>query len=374
MAVIPPIVARLAVDGIDREEQPVLLELAVERVEHDPGLHAHAARRRVERDDVAQVAADVDDQPAVDGLPALRGAAAARGHGHAVLARDRDRRLDVGGRSRDDDAERHDLIDRRVGRVHPARRRGRSTPRRRSRRAGATRRAARARARARPIAAQRAARARRCERGRGAGAARYASAAETPSPCADAGKLEPHLHAAQRPGQHQVVERAEVTDAEHAALQLAEPGAERHVETLEDRRAERVGVEAVGDDDRGQRVRILARIEREELEAPARARRAASPRRAARAARRRSAASPRAASAALRAARTASSSPACTGSIRCGCSRASRPRPSTSAAAARRARRRALLREIALNASPGGSIKPFCEPPTVTSTPHSSWR
>ena len=28
----------------------------------------------------------------------------------------------------------------------------------------------------------------------------------------------------------------------------------------------------------------------------------------------------------------------------------------------------------ALKDSPGGSIRPFCEPPTVTSTPHSSWR
>ena len=28
----------------------------------------------------------------------------------------------------------------------------------------------------------------------------------------------------------------------------------------------------------------------------------------------------------------------------------------------------------ALKPSPGGSISPFCEPPTVTSTPHSSWR
>ena len=29
---------------------------------------------------------------------------------------------------------------------------------------------------------------------------------------------------------------------------------------------------------------------------------------------------------------------------------------------------------IALNDRPGGSIRPFCEPATVTSTPHSSWR
>ena len=28
----------------------------------------------------------------------------------------------------------------------------------------------------------------------------------------------------------------------------------------------------------------------------------------------------------------------------------------------------------ALKPSPGGSISPFCEPPTVTSTPHSSCR
>ena len=30
--------------------------------------------------------------------------------------------------------------------------------------------------------------------------------------------------------------------------------------------------------------------------------------------------------------------------------------------------------ETALKLSPAGSIRPFCEPPTVTSTPHSSWR
>ena len=28
----------------------------------------------------------------------------------------------------------------------------------------------------------------------------------------------------------------------------------------------------------------------------------------------------------------------------------------------------------ALNDMPGGIIRPFCAPPTVTSTPHSSWR
>src|SRR5689334_3842969 len=32
------------------------------------------------------------------------------------------------------------------------------------------------------------------------------------------------------------------------------------------------------------------------------------------------------------------------------------------------------LADTALKERPGGSISPFCEPPTVTSTPHSSWR
>ena len=32
------------------------------------------------------------------------------------------------------------------------------------------------------------------------------------------------------------------------------------------------------------------------------------------------------------------------------------------------------LSDTALKPRPGGSIKPFCEQLTVTSTPHSSWR
>ena len=107
---------------IDREEQPVFFQTPVEFVQNDPRLNAHSARGGVERDHVAHVPADVHDQPVVHRLPALRRAAAARRHGHAVLARDRDRRFDVRRRARHDDAQRHDLIDRSVGRVHAARR------------------------------------------------------------------------------------------------------------------------------------------------------------------------------------------------------------------------------------------------------------
>src|SRR5580700_3692309 len=53
-----------------------------------------------------------------------------------------------------------------------------------------------------------------------------------------------HLHAAQRAQHHRLVEIAEMADAEHRALQLAEPAAERDVEPLARRVAHRVGVMA----------------------------------------------------------------------------------------------------------------------------------
>src|SRR6185312_16101605 len=45
----------------------------------------------------------------------------------------------------------------------------------------------------------------------------------------DLRRREPHLHAAQRAAQHEVVEPAEMPDAEHLAGELAEPLPERHV-------------------------------------------------------------------------------------------------------------------------------------------------
>jgi hypothetical protein len=59
-----------------------------------------------------------------------------------------------------------------------------------------------------------------------------------------------------------------VADAEDAALELPEPGAERHVEALEDHPADLVGVVAVRHHHAGQDGRQLARVEREHLEAP----------------------------------------------------------------------------------------------------------
>src|SRR5262245_6492195 len=82
-----------------------------------------------------------------------------------------------------------------------------------------------------------------------------------------AGEAEAHLHAGERAHQREIVEVAEMADAEHLAAQLGEAGAERHVERLEDDLAQAVRVVASGHQHRGQRSRILARIERENLHA-----------------------------------------------------------------------------------------------------------
>ena len=53
-------------------------ELAVEVVEHDVGLDHAAPVLDIEGEDAVQVLGEVDHQPVVDRLAALRGAAAAR--------------------------------------------------------------------------------------------------------------------------------------------------------------------------------------------------------------------------------------------------------------------------------------------------------
>ena len=63
----------------------MLFELAVEIVEHDAGLDHASAVFDVEREDAVQVLGKVDDDSLVDGLAALRGAAAARGDDPALV-------------------------------------------------------------------------------------------------------------------------------------------------------------------------------------------------------------------------------------------------------------------------------------------------
>ena len=121
------VVARHAADrgavrgrDVDRKEQPVRREPAVEPVEHDAGLDRHRARLGVEVEDVIEVLAHVDDQRLAHRLAALRRARPARQHGHALLAGDLHGADDVLLAFRHHHADRLDLVDRGVGRVAPA--------------------------------------------------------------------------------------------------------------------------------------------------------------------------------------------------------------------------------------------------------------
>ncbi len=121
------IVARHAADGgargggdIDREPEAVGLEGAVEVVEHDAGLDGAAPARDVEVEHAVQIFRAVDHQRPVDRLPALRGSAAARQHGDALLARERDGALGLGEGARQHDPKRHHLVLGGVGGVAPA--------------------------------------------------------------------------------------------------------------------------------------------------------------------------------------------------------------------------------------------------------------
>ena len=105
---------------IDREPQPVRLELTIEIVKHDPGLDRAALALDVEIQNAGQVFRAVHHQRLADGLPRLRGAAAARQHAHAVGAGNADRALGLFDGLGRDHAQRHDLIMRGVGRIAPA--------------------------------------------------------------------------------------------------------------------------------------------------------------------------------------------------------------------------------------------------------------
>ena len=98
----------------------MLAQRRVQMAQHQPGFHQCRARLRIDVQDAAQMLRAVDHQRAVHRLAALAGAAAARQHRDALLARDRQRRGDVADLLRHDHAERFDLIDRRIGGIAAA--------------------------------------------------------------------------------------------------------------------------------------------------------------------------------------------------------------------------------------------------------------
>ena len=105
---------------VDRKPQPVLLELAVEIVEHDAGLDHAGTVLDIEREDPVQVFGEVDDDPFIDGLAALRGAAAARGDDSARILGDGERQQRLVHGPGDHHAKGHDLVERGVGRIAAA--------------------------------------------------------------------------------------------------------------------------------------------------------------------------------------------------------------------------------------------------------------
>ncbi len=105
---------------VDRIPEPVRLEARIELVEHDAGLDPGRARVDVELEQIAQVLARVEHERGADGLAALRRARAARQERYAGLGRDLQRAAAASADARHDDAERLDLVDRRVGRVAAA--------------------------------------------------------------------------------------------------------------------------------------------------------------------------------------------------------------------------------------------------------------
>ena len=121
------IVSRHAAQGrlrtgryIDRKPQAVRSQAGVQVIEDQPRLDYRDPVRRVDVEYLPDVLAVVDHQSGADRLAALAGAAAARYHRYAQIAGDVEGGAEVGVVGWDEDAGRHDLIDRRVGGVATA--------------------------------------------------------------------------------------------------------------------------------------------------------------------------------------------------------------------------------------------------------------
>ena len=121
------IVAGHAADGgarggrdIDREPQPVRLELTVEIVEHDAGLDLAARALDIEIEDAGEIFGAVHHQRFADRLPGLRRSAPARQHAHAFRTGNPYRPFGFFYRARGDHADRHDLVMRGVGGITAA--------------------------------------------------------------------------------------------------------------------------------------------------------------------------------------------------------------------------------------------------------------
>jgi hypothetical protein len=97
------------------------LESTVEFVEHNAGLDRAAARLRIERQNSVEALGTIDDQRLVHRLPALRGPPAAGQDRRLLGSSDGQGSGRFLHRAGNDDAQGHNLIGGRVGRITTAR-------------------------------------------------------------------------------------------------------------------------------------------------------------------------------------------------------------------------------------------------------------
>ena len=90
---MPPMVAREEVEMSTGNQRPCGLSRRLSSSSTIPGSTMQRLPGDVELDQLIEIARAVDDQRGIYGLPGLRGAAAARQHADALLARDRQRVL-----------------------------------------------------------------------------------------------------------------------------------------------------------------------------------------------------------------------------------------------------------------------------------------
>src|SRR5215813_11920781 len=84
----------------------------------------------------------------------------------------------------------------------------------------------------------------------------------------DARQLQAHLNAAQSSGQHQVVEAAQVSNAEDPAREFGESCTERHIKILQNDFAQAVGIVALWHENSSQGVGVFARLFAHKFQAP----------------------------------------------------------------------------------------------------------
>ncbi len=108
---------------IHRKPQPMRLEPGVQMIQHNARFDRHGARFGIERDDIVQPLTGVDHQRLANRLPALARAGAAREQRHLLAASDFERDAQIVLITRHYDANRRDLVDRRIRGVTAAARR-----------------------------------------------------------------------------------------------------------------------------------------------------------------------------------------------------------------------------------------------------------